>query len=91
MPKAKYKYMGVTDTYSKKTDGKIYLRHVETRSDVNGKEFTVQDAEVEFGHSKHLPQLQKKLADVRSEIAELETEETRLVNKISAVKTARDN
>ena len=82
--------MTVTDTYSKKADGKIYLRHVETRSDVNGKEFTVQDAEVEFDHRKHLPQLQKKLADVRSEIAELETEETRLVNKIAAVETARD-
>jgi hypothetical protein len=83
--------MGVTDTYRKKSDGKIYLRHVETRSDVNGKEFTVQDAEVEFDHQKHLPQLQKKLADLRLEIAELEAEEARLLNKISAVKTARDN
>ncbi len=83
--------MTVTDTYSKKADGRIYLRHVETRSDVDGKEFTIQDAEVEFDHRKHLPQLQKKLADVRSEIADLETEETRLVNKISAVETARDN
>jgi hypothetical protein len=83
--------MGVTDTYSKKPDGKIYLRHVETRSDVNGKEFTIQDAEVEFDHRKHLPQLQEGLADIRSEIAELEEEETRLVNKIAAVETARDN
>ncbi len=83
--------MGVTDTYSKKPDGKIYLRHVETREDINGKEFTLQDKEVEFDHAKHIPQLQKKLADLRSEIAELETEETRLVNKIAAVETARDS
>ena len=83
--------MTVTDTYTKKEDGKIYLRHVETRTDIDGTEFTIQDTEVEFDHRKHLPQLQKKLADVRSEIAELETEETRLVNKIREVKTARDN
>lgn len=82
--------MTVTDTYEKR-DGKIYLRHLETRADVNGNEFTIQDVEVEFDYRKHLPQLQEKLADVRSEIAELETEETRLVNKISAVETARDN
>lgn len=83
--------MTVTDTYTKKIDGKIYLRHVETRTDIRGTEFTIQDKEVEFDHRKHLPQLQKKLADVRLEIAELETEETRLVNKIRAVETARDN
>ena len=82
--------MTVIDTYTKKSDGKIYLRHIETRSDVNGEEFTIQDKEVEFDHRKHLPQLQKKLADLRLEIAELETEETRLVNKIAAVETARD-
>ena len=83
--------MTVTDTYSKKADGKIYLRRVETRTDIKRTEFTIQDVEVEFDYRKHLPQLQEKLADVRSEIAELETEETRLVNKISAVETARDN
>jgi septal ring factor EnvC (AmiA/AmiB activator) len=80
----------VTDTYDKKPDGKVYLRHVETREDINGKEFTLQDQEVEFDHQKHLPQLQKKLADIRSEIAELESEETRLATKIAAVETARD-
>ncbi len=83
--------MTVTDTYTRKEDGKIYLRHVETRADVDGREFTIQDAEVEFDHRKHLPQLQNKLADLRSEIAELETEETRLVNKILAVRAARDS
>ena len=82
--------MAVTDTYTKRPDGKIYLRHVETRSDVNGKEFTVQDAEVEFDHQKHLPQLKKKLADIRSEIADLEAEETRLATKTAAIETARD-
>jgi hypothetical protein len=83
--------MTVTDTYTKKADGKVYLRHVETRSDVTGKEFTLQDQEVEFDHRKHLPQLQTELVDLRLEIAELEGEKARLVNKISAVKTARDN
>lgn len=82
--------MTVVSTYTKKADGRIYLRHVETRSDVTGKEFTIQDAEVEFDHRKHLPQLRNKLADVRSEIGGLEEEETRLVNKIAAVETARD-
>lgn len=83
--------MGVTDTYSKKPDGKVYLRHVETRTDVIGKEFTLQDKEVEFDHAKHIPQLQKRLADLHLEIAELEAEGARLVNTISAIKTARDN
>jgi hypothetical protein len=81
----------VTDTYSKKPDGKVYLRHVETREDINGKEFTTRDQEVEFDHPKHLPQLRNKLADLRLEIAELEVEETRLVTKIAAVETARDS
>jgi hypothetical protein len=82
--------MPVTDTYTKKPDGKVYLRHVETRADVIGKEFTIQDQEVVFDYEKHLPQLEKKLVDLRLEIAELETEETRLVEKIAAVETAKD-
>ena len=63
----------------------------ELRVLINGKEFTIQDVEVEFDYRKHLPQLRNELADIRSEIAGLETEETRLVNKISAVETARDS
>jgi hypothetical protein len=80
--------MAVTETYTRKEDGKVYLRHIETRTDITGTEFTLRDKEVEFNHRKHLPQLETNLADIRVEIAELEAEESRLVNKISAVKVA---
>jgi hypothetical protein len=81
--------MTITQTY-RKDKGKLFLRHVETREDVNGKEFIVQDQEVEFDHAKHIPQLQEKLDDIRSEITDLKTEEIRLFNKIAAIVTARD-
>ena len=82
--------MAVELTYRKREDGKVLVRHVETREDVNGQTFTVADIEKEFNHERHIPQFTKQLEDVRSEIALLEKEETRLVNEITAIKNARD-
>ncbi len=80
--------MATIDTYRKGEDGKIYLRHIETKNDINEIEFTIIDKEVEFNTNRHLPRLQTDLSELRTEISKLQTEETRLINKIAAIETA---
>ena len=81
--------MAVERTYEKRGDI-MHLRVVEKRTDILGTEFTLTDQEVEFDHEKHLPQLANKLIELQAEIADLQTEETRLVEQITAIEAARD-
>lgn len=82
--------MAVEQTYRKDEEGRVFLRQKETMKDVDGNTFTVVDKEVEFNHKAHLPQLGKKLTEIQLDISELQEEETRLMNKIAAIKAARD-
>ena len=81
----------ITETFTKKQDGNIYLRQVEKEQDINSVEFTTRDVEVLFHYRKHLVQLRDNLREIREEISELEKEETRLVTRIAAIIAARDS
>ncbi len=83
--------MTVVSTYTKKLDGEIYERRIITRVDVNGKEFTIKDEERVFNYRHYLPRLESRVTELDAEIAELENEKTKVVNKIGAIKVARDN
>ena len=80
--------MSVESTYIKKSDGNVYLRQVEKLKDVNDVEFTTQDKEVIFDAQRHVPQLQSKLSELQAEITDSKTEETRLINQITAIEAA---
>ena len=83
--------MTTTTTFSKKQDGEVYIKQVTTAVDIQGKTVTLKNEEMKYDHAKLIPYLQNKLAELQAEIAELKTEETHLINRISDIETARDS
>ncbi len=82
--------MAIETTYRKDNDGKMYLRQMETKEDVNGDVFTLVDKEIEFNHTAHIPQIQKRLDLVQEEIADLQKAEKMYIDRLNAITVARD-
>ena len=83
--------MQATETYRKSADGKLHVRVVRKQKDIHGTVFTVEDTEKEVKHERQLRRLRQSLKGVRDELAELQAEKERLINKITAIETARDS
>lgn len=83
--------MGTTETYRKDGSGNILVRVVKTQKDIHDKIFTIQDTEKQVNHKRALRRLKQALKETRDELAELQATKTMLVDKITAIETARDS
>ncbi len=83
--------MRETETYRKDATGRLYVRVVKTQEDIHGAEFIVEDTEKELKHERQLRRLKQALKEVRDELKEFQEEKERLVDKITAIETARDS
>ena len=52
--------------------------------------FTLVDKEIEFNHTAHIPQIQKRLDLVQEEIADLQKAEKMYIDRLNAITVARD-
>lgn len=82
--------MSITTTYTKR-DGVVYVRTVDTRTDVRGATVTLADVERPINADAHIPQLQKKAADYQLEIDGLQDDLDSINAQITALQAARDS